>query len=525
MRFALPSVATRILVLALGLAPAGCNRPTRAPAPRLVVLYIACTVNKSFLAPHDPRVRFTPQLEAFARQGVVFRRHVAECGQSGIDFATIFTGKQAFGHGIYDHPNILAERNELIAESFAAAGYDTYYWSGHAMASARIGYGQGVPEANLLHRDQRFEDHGEPFPKDYLAKLSADDPEFARLLARLAAEPDYRAFVQIAFTATHEPYQRYASAGEVAEFLERHPEVAPGLTRAELERWLALYDEHRQELNWDLASLRAELPLDEADVAALARVLEATYSACVAQLDSLFGRLVASIDAAGLGPESLVAFTSDHGELLYRDNASFPWTHGPELVPEVLDVPWFLRAPGLAPGAYAGVTRSIDVFPTLAGLAGVPVPTAVQGLDLAPALRGEAPAPSALAFSHSPLWPAVRIRRFAAFEPLHELLPRRDPECLSVRVRDEDLVCQIRRTRAQTDSLEAFDAVRDPEQRANLFDPANPRHARLAELLRQYKQTLIEGFDPENESGLSESEVMQRLRSLGYAGKEEEREE
>ena len=44
--------------------------------------YVACTVNRAFLAPHDGSVRNAPKLAAFGHEGLVFERHVTECGQS-----------------------------------------------------------------------------------------------------------------------------------------------------------------------------------------------------------------------------------------------------------------------------------------------------------------------------------------------------------------------------------------------------------------------------------------------------------
>lgn len=511
-----PTRLWRLLACAPLALLATCGKAPPPPAPRLVLLYVTCTLEKHHLEPYDPAVRTTPHLAAFADEGVVFERHVTECGQSGIDFATLFTGKQADGHGIYDHPNVLAERNNLIAETFAAAGYDTYYWSGHPMASSDLGYGQGVPASNVVQRERMFGDNAKPFAKTYLAELSANDARFQGILERLAAEPDYRAFVQVAFTVTHEPYHRYVPVEELLAFLARNPEVAPGLERGEIERWVKVYQEHRHELNWDFRNARAELGLDDADVAALARTLEALYSACVSQLDGYFGQVLDAIRARGLDGQSLVAFTADHGELLWRDNAAFPWTHGLDLAPEILDVPWILRAPGLRPGRYPAVTRSIDVFPTLAGLCGLPIPRSVTGNDLAPALRGQAEAPEALAFSHSPLWPEARIERFGSYPAVHELMPTRDPSWLSVRVRDRDLVCQERRVGPEQEVLEAFDLADDPGQRRNVFDPKDPRHARLVEALRRYKQNLVESFHPEPEIGLTDNETLDRLRALGY---------
>jgi arylsulfatase A-like enzyme len=511
----------RATLAALGLALAACGaepdaRESARP-PRLVILYAACTVNKAFLAPYEARVRFTPELAAFAAKARVFRRHVCESAQSGIDFATLFTGNQADRHGTYDHPSVLAETNVLAAERFAAAGYETYFWDGHPMASWRLGYGQGVPPARIARRERMFRQSARPFDETYLEKLAGNDADFEGILARMEADASARVFVQLAFTVSHEPYHQYASVDEVCAFLERFPEVAPGVTRAELERWLPFYEQHRHALNWDLAAARRALALGEGDLLRLAAVLEAVYATSIHRLDALFGRFVATIERSGLAKECLLAFTVDHGELLYRENALFPWTHGPEPTPEVLDVAWILRAPGVAPGAYEGVTRSIDVAPTLLGLCGIELEPPVEGTDLAPVLRGERAEPRQLAFSHTPLWPEDQIERWAEHELVHSILPRRDPEVMSVRVRDMDTVFKLQRTRDETFEPRAFDLALDPGEVRNLFDPSDPAHARMAEELARYKQRLVDGFDPAHGSGLSDDETYERLKALGYA--------
>ena len=89
-----------------------------------------------------------------------------------------------------------------------------------------------------------------------------------------------------------------------------------------------------------------------------AQVLQLYYRVSVGLLDHCFGRLVDTIRAAGLIEDSLIAFTSDHGETLYRDSALFKWTHGGEVAPEAIQVPLLLRLPGPHPraGAYEGVS-------------------------------------------------------------------------------------------------------------------------------------------------------------------------
>jgi len=508
---------TRRLLVALSaiVLSASCGSG-REPAPRLVILYATCTLNKQLLSPYTPALRTTPNLQAFARESVVFARHTSECGQSGVDFATLFTGTQADGHGVYFHPVELDGANQTLAESFAAAGYETWFWSGQPMASAELGYGQGVAADHVVVRELSFSKRPHPLEPDALAKLTGNDPEFVQLLARLRDEPESRAFVQLHFTITHEPYHQCAPLEQVAAFLEQFPEAAPGVTRAQLERWLPVYERRRYELSWDFAGLQQSLALSPEEVAEFTRTIEAVYAAGVHQLDGFFGRFLASIREHGLEDEALVAFTADHGEALFRPGTRIHFTHGLELVPEVLDVPWFLRVPGLAPATYSAVTRSIDVFPTLLGACGIAPPASVQGIDLMPALRGTAAPPAQRAFSHTALWDEHRIRRFAEFPLLQKLLPSVDPEHMSVRVRDGDLVLKLENQLDGSFAFAAFDLAQDPREEDDLYDAQNDLHRRLAAELERYKARLIEGFRRSRSLGREEQDALERLRDIGY---------
>jgi hypothetical protein len=94
-----------ILPLTLALPASNwCAAPQAPPEPRLVLLYAPCTVNREYLSPYDPAVDFTPALEAFSRDATVFERNTTESGQSGIAYASLFTGLQAPDHGVWRNP-------------------------------------------------------------------------------------------------------------------------------------------------------------------------------------------------------------------------------------------------------------------------------------------------------------------------------------------------------------------------------------------------------------------------------------
>lgn len=254
-----------------------------------------------------------------------------------------------------------------------------------------------------------------------------------------------------------------------------------------------------------------------ADLERLAAVLELLHFASIHELDRRFGMLLDSIRTAGLGDESMVVFTADHGEVLYRDNALFKWTHGSQLAPEVIDVPLILRDPRLAGSRYEGVTRSIDVFPTVAGLAGLDLPTStqIQGRDLSPVLRGERSAPELTAFSHTTVHVPEMLEQAKAWTLSHRLIPRSDPELMWVRARRGDRVYKWRRFLDGSWRMQVFDLARDPGERVDLRDPADGEQEEALRRLLRYKEQLVRAYD-QGAIPRREDDAEQRLRSLGY---------
>lgn len=503
-----------LVALAALAACGGPDRPGPADGPRLVLLYATCTVSKDYLAPYDASVGFTPNLAQLAAEGVAFERHQTESGQSGTAFASIFSGAQADRHGVFDHPTWLADDAYLVSEAFAARGYETWFWSGHKAASARLNYGQGVAQERVV--GGAFDDRD---------RLTANDQRMDDLLAGLARDPDRRAFVQINFSVTHGPYDHVSGTEDVLAFLRRHPEEDRGLTIDEFERARDLYERHRLELQWDFDATVDRLGLQAVDVDRLARAMELVYATSVEELDRLFGKLLDRLRTTGLYDDALIAFTADHGELLYRPNALFKWTHGAQLAPEVVGVPLVVRdrRTASAPRRYAGVTRSIDVFPTLMGLAGLPLDDAerarVDGTNLSAAVRGEAPEPVLRAFSHTCTVNEVALAQVDGWSLLASVSPRRDPRLLWTAVRDGDRWAKLARIGGAW-RLQVFDLAADPREERDLFDAASAEHAALRADLEAYRERLAQACDarpPGNGAPESlERGRMKVLRDLGY---------
>jgi arylsulfatase A-like enzyme len=129
----------------------------------------------------------------------------------------------------------------------------------------------------------------------------------------------------------------------------------------------------------------------------------ATYAAMISRLDRDVGRILDTLDALGLGRNTVVLFTSDNGPSVEGgSDAAFFRSAGPfrgvkrDLYEGGIRVPMIARWPGRFP---AGRTEERpwalwDVLPTLAALGGAAVPAGIDGVSMAPALTGRGTAPT-----------------------------------------------------------------------------------------------------------------------------------
>ena len=129
------------------------------------------------------------------------------------------------------------------------------------------------------------------------------------------------------------------------------------------------------------------------------------YLASVASVDRNVGRLMAALDQLGLRDNTAVIFTSDHGfnmghnGIWHKGNGRWILTdrrdNRANLYDRSLRVPAAVRWPGvIAPGTVIEeTTTNLDWYPTLLGMAGLPLPEGVliRGRDLTALLKGASP--------------------------------------------------------------------------------------------------------------------------------------
>ena len=113
------------------------------------------------------------------------------------------------------------------------------------------------------------------------------------------------------------------------------------------------------------------------------------YWGFCAYIDEQVGRVLAALSQTGLDENTIVIFTTDHGDMVAAHGMVWKWDHcGYE---ELLHIPLIMRVPGLTcPGsAISALTSNIDILPTLLELAEVDQRPGIQGRSMLPLLSGE----------------------------------------------------------------------------------------------------------------------------------------
>ena len=115
------------------------------------------------------------------------------------------------------------------------------------------------------------------------------------------------------------------------------------------------------------------------------------YFRLVEKVDAEVGRILEALRELGLEDDTLVVYSSDHGD----GHGGHRWSQKHALYDEPTRVPFLLRWPGVIPAGQV-VTRlvssGLDLLPTLCDYAGITAPADLSGLSLRPLLEGrEAP--------------------------------------------------------------------------------------------------------------------------------------
>lgn len=127
------------------------------------------------------------------------------------------------------------------------------------------------------------------------------------------------------------------------------------------------------------------LPFGTDDPVLVQEAIAATYG-MIEFIDDEIGRVLAQLETLGIADDTLVVFTSDHGDamgdhsLMVKGNIHYDG---------VIRVPFCVAGPGVAPGRSTALVSSLDLAPTVLDICGAAPYRGIQGESLATALAGD----------------------------------------------------------------------------------------------------------------------------------------
>jgi arylsulfatase A-like enzyme len=348
--------------------------------------------------------------EAIRRGALEFHRHYAGSTACLPSRATLFTGQYPSLHGASQTDGTAKSSSDpammwldpdgvpTLGDWFRAGGYRTHYrgkWhvsdaalhvlGTHEGLMASDDAGRPIPEAvDAYRRADRLDPFGfsgwigrEPHGAAKADSGYVRDGVFAEqvveLFDQLAGARDDGPWLAVAsFVNPHD----IAGTGAIWEQLwgfdpvdDSVPEIPqppsqsdPFTTRPPCqEEWKAVWWQMLYEQPTDLAYRRFYYYLHKL-------------------VDRAIGRILEALEASGMADDTLVVFTSDHGDLLgAHGGMQQKWYNAFD---ESIRVPFLVKGPGVdpRPGGITVPTSHVDLIPTLLGLAGIDVERAAAGV-------------------------------------------------------------------------------------------------------------------------------------------------
>ncbi len=321
------------------LALASCGTDDR---PRLVVLVSIDTLRADHLGLYGYDRKTSPRLDRLALESTVFDDAMSSSPWTLPAHASLLTGLYPSRHGLISHERYLASGLATLPQLFSKAGYRT---------AAVVNSHNLAPEFGL---DRGFEKYRYVEERVDRREPSTEITDQAMQRVREAGGKPLFLFLHY-----YDVHSDYASLPEhEAVFLRPYDGIADGST--------AQLAAHRE----------GKVPMSASD----APNLIDRYDAGIQQMDGEIGRFLDFLGEEGLGEETLLVLTSDHGEEFFEHGGVL---HGQTQYQEVIRVPLLIKGPGIPSGRRVSDPVSlIDIVPTLAARAGLLAPAGIDGVDL-----------------------------------------------------------------------------------------------------------------------------------------------
>jgi len=377
----------------------------------------------------------TPNMDALARDGVLFRNHFGQCTPCGPSRTSLLTGLYLMNHRSGRNGTPLDARHTNVAIEARKAGYDPSLFGytdtspdprgRHPNDPALTAYDEGVlpgfraplhlPEdmgewvseltalgydfpngrADVFRPKKGFakpQDRGFRYiPTEFPAAHSETAYLTDKFLKWLLVRAEKPWFAHLVFFRPHPPLIAPAPYNDAVDPVDvlfppraatpeadarQHPMLAYEMNRIDR---VGAYDE---------GSILNPVRAGDLDI----RQLRATYYGLIDEVDFHLGRVINHLKETGQYDRTLIIVTSDHGEML---GEHYIWGKEIYFDPS-FHLPLVIRDPRPAADKARGstvdaLTQAIDVMPTILNWLDLKIPRTCDGASLAPFLHGETP--------------------------------------------------------------------------------------------------------------------------------------
>ncbi len=341
-----------------------CIQPTKPKAPKPNVIFILADQWRAEATGYAGNTDVkTPNIDKLAGQSVVFNTAVATMPVCTPYRGCLLTGQYPLKHGLFYNDKPLASSALTMAEIFKENGYRTGYIGKWHVNGHKNGEDPFSARDKPVTRDRR---QGFDYWKvrevshDYNSSFYFDENDQKH---------------------TWEGYDAFSQTDSAIGFIKKSKETPFLLVLS----WGPPHNPYntapeKYKKMYDPAKLKVR-PNVPAELQDSARNTLANYYAHCTALDDAMGKLMKTLDDQGIAENTIVVFTSDHGDMLLTRGVfrkQRPWD-------ESILVPMLIRYPEKLGKKSIVINKPIgtpDILPTLLGLSQIKIPSSIDGKDV-----------------------------------------------------------------------------------------------------------------------------------------------
>lgn len=330
----------------------------------------------------------TPNLDAFSKEAVFFENAVTNRPICTPSRATIFTGQYPATHGVFGNSVRLSTKSITLGDVVKANGYQTAYIGKWHLDGDKEGF---VPQERRHGFDYWvMSNHHTPFNQGYYIQNNS-----TAQVIKNSWEPDWitdRALEYID-SAKNKPFCLVVSYGPPHTgggpgFEDRSQpgirtdgKIKKGYGYAAPKKWEDLYPNPENMARRKNVKLVGKGKAQDESWPVLPG-----YFGAISSIDKNFGLILTYLKQQKLFDNTIIVFTADHGEMLGSHGRMTKgiWYE------ESIGIPCLIAYKDkVASTVISNPFSTIDMTPTILGLAGIEIPESMEGVDYSPALKGE----------------------------------------------------------------------------------------------------------------------------------------